>query len=133
MLNEYEEASWLFVLLHLRFIIARQSCSLRLLEEALLHFAALFNDIAALEECKLLAGDTPTGKAPAVAAVAAAAVAVVLLMLMMTMVVLLLVQIVLLVFWLLLACFAAAAVAAEFAAAALRGSYFIVCLLLLLR
>ncbi|KAL8453233.1 hypothetical protein Emag_001965 [Eimeria magna] len=52
----YEAGGWHHVAQHLRFIMARQTFSLHLLEESILHFLGLLNGIAMLHECRLLAG-----------------------------------------------------------------------------
>ncbi|KAL8433471.1 hypothetical protein ACSSS7_003861 [Eimeria intestinalis] len=52
----YEAGGWHHVAQHLRFIMARQTFSLHLLEESVLHFLGLLNGIAMLHECRLLAG-----------------------------------------------------------------------------
>ncbi|KAL8270941.1 hypothetical protein Esti_005153 [Eimeria stiedai] len=52
----YESGGWHHVAQHLRFIMARQTFSLHLLEESILHFLGLLNGIAMLHECRLLAG-----------------------------------------------------------------------------
>ncbi|KAL8426542.1 hypothetical protein Efla_006607 [Eimeria flavescens] len=52
----YEVGGWHHVAQHLRFIMARQTFSLHLLEESILHFLGLLNGLAMLHECRILAG-----------------------------------------------------------------------------
>lgn len=58
----YEAGGWQHVAQHLRFIMARQTFSLHLLEESVLHFLGLLNGIATLHECRVLAQSGGAGQ-----------------------------------------------------------------------
>ena len=62
MFEGYEAGGWHHVAQHLRFIMARQTFSLHLLEESILHFLGLLNGIATLHECRILSGNGGAGR-----------------------------------------------------------------------